>query len=72
MLSAMALVAITSLAILRIRALPRFVAFVGFAVAASLAFAWYYVPVFALLASTVALSLMLAFSPLRRAPRPRA
>jgi len=70
MLSAMALVAITSLAILRTRALPRFVAFV--AVAASLAFAWYYVPVFALLASTVALSLMLAFSPLRRAPRPRA
>jgi hypothetical protein len=74
MLGSLAFVIVTSAAILRTRALPRTVGLVGFPVAASLAAAWYYVPVFALLGWTAALSLMLAFplSRPRRALRPRA
>jgi hypothetical protein len=74
MLAAMAFVVATSVAILRTRALPRAVGGAGFAVAASLAAAWYYLPLFALLAWTATLSLMLAFplSRPRRAPHRRA
>jgi hypothetical protein len=50
MLSAMGFVAAASAAILRTRRLPKILAVLGFLVAASLAAAWYYLPLFALLA----------------------
>ena len=50
MLGAVAFVAATSAAVLRTGELPRLVGFCGFAVVASLAASWYYLPVFALLA----------------------
>lgn len=61
MLGAMLFVMVTSVAILRTHALTRLLGFLGFAVAASLAASWYYLPVFAFLAWIAALSLMLAF-----------
>jgi hypothetical protein len=61
MLAAIVLVAAASAAILRTRALPRLVGVLGFPVAASLTAAWYFLPVFALLAWTAAVSLLLAF-----------
>jgi hypothetical protein len=61
MLAAIVLVVAASAAILRTRALPRLVGVLGFPFAASLAAAWYFLPVFALLAWTAAVSLLLAF-----------
>jgi len=57
MLGAMGFVATASVAILRTRRLPRILGLLGFAVAASLAAAWYYLPLFALLAWILAASL---------------
>jgi hypothetical protein len=62
MLAAMGLVLTASLAILRTRALPTTLGLLGFPIAASLAAAWYYVPVFALLAWIAAASLVIAFA----------
>lgn len=59
MLAALGFVVGGSVAALRTGALPRVLAFAGFPVAASLAVAWYYVPVFALLAWVAAASLFL-------------
>src|SRR5204862_4715742 len=56
MLGAMGFVATTSFAILRTRRLPAALGVLGFLVAASLAAAWYYLPLFALLAWTLAAS----------------
>lgn len=58
MLVAMGFVAAASAAILRTRRLPRTLGLVGFPVAASLAAAWYYLPLFALLAWVLATSLL--------------
>jgi hypothetical protein len=68
MLSAMAFVGAVSIAILRTRALPITLGLIGLPVAASLAAAWYYLPLFALLAWILAVSLLLAFRP--RTPGP--
>jgi hypothetical protein len=59
MLGAMALVVTASIAILRTRRLPRLLGVLGFPVAASLAGAWYYLPLFALFAWSLAASLLL-------------
>jgi len=61
MLAALGFVATASAAILRTRALPRTLGLLGFPVAASLAAAWYYVPLIALLAWVLAVSLLLCF-----------
>lgn len=58
MLAAMGFVATASVAILRTRRLPSTLGVVGFLVAASLAAAWYYLPLFALLAWVLAVSLL--------------
>jgi hypothetical protein len=58
MLGAMGFVASASVAILRTRRLPRILGALGFLVAASLAAAWYYLPLFALLAWVLAASLL--------------
>jgi hypothetical protein len=62
MLAAMGLVLAASVAIMRTRALPRILGLSGFPIAASLAAAWYYLPVFALLAWLAAASLLLLFA----------
>jgi hypothetical protein len=58
MLGAMGFVATASVAILRTRRLPTIMGALGFVVAASLAAAWYYLPLFALLAWVLAASLL--------------
>jgi len=58
MLGAMAFVTAASAAILRTRRLPAVLGLLGLPVAASLAAAWYYVPLFALLAWVLATSLV--------------
>lgn len=58
MLSAMGFLAAASAAILRTRRLPKILAVLGFLVAASLAAAWYYLPLFALLAWILATSVL--------------
>ena len=58
MLAAMGFVAAGSLAILRRRTPPAALGVLGLFVAASLAAAWYYLPVFALLAWVLATSLL--------------
>jgi hypothetical protein len=58
MLAAMGLVAAASTAILRTRALPAPLGALGLLVAASLAAAWYYLPLFGLLAWIFAASLL--------------
>jgi hypothetical protein len=58
MLAAMGFVATASVAILRTRRLPRALGVAGLLVAASLAAAWYYVPLFALLAWVLVSSLL--------------
>jgi hypothetical protein len=63
MVGAMGFVATASIAIVRTRSLPLVFGLLGFPVAASLAAAWYYVPLFALLAWTLAASLLLCFRP---------
>jgi hypothetical protein len=68
MLGALAFVATASAAIIRTGALPRALGLLGFPVAASLAAAWYYLPLFALLAWVLAASLLLCFGK-RRAAR---
>ena len=68
MLAAMAFVAGASVAILRTHALPTVLGLIGFPIAASLAAAWYYLPLFALLAWILAASLLLCFR--RRTPMP--
>jgi hypothetical protein len=68
MLVAMAFVATASIAILRTRRLPRSVGWSGFPVAASLAGAWYYLPLFALLAWSLAASLTVFVRSRRRPP----
>ena len=65
---ALVLVASTSVAALRARALPRWLAWVGLAVAASLTMAWTFVPFFALLGWVVAVSLALAWAPTAHTP----
>jgi hypothetical protein len=67
MLAAMGFVAAASVAILRTRALFALLGVLGLVVAASLAAAWYYLPVFALLAWVLATSL-LCLRPRDRAP----
>jgi hypothetical protein len=57
MLGAMGFVATASVAIVRTRRLPTALGILGFVVAASLAAAWYYLPLFALLAWVLAASL---------------
>jgi hypothetical protein len=68
MIGALGFVATASAAILRTGALPRTLGLLGFPVAASLAAAWYYLPLFALLAWVLAASLLLCF---RRPPAAR-
>jgi len=58
MLAALGFVATASVAILRTRRLPTTLGVVGLPVAASLAAAWYYLPLFALLAWVLATSLL--------------
>lgn len=58
MLVAMGFVAAASAGILSTRRLPRMLGLVGFPVAASLAAAWYYLPLFAFLAWIFATSLL--------------
>ena len=58
MLAALGFVATASVAILRTRRLPTTLGVAGLLVAASLAAAWYYVPLFALLAWVMATSLL--------------
>jgi hypothetical protein len=69
MLGAMGFVATTSIAIVRTRSLPLALGVAGFPVAASLASAWYYLPLFALLAWTLAASLLLFQRDQRRTRR---
>ena len=74
MLAAMGFVASASVAILRTRRLPRALGVVGLLVAASLAAAWFYVPLFVLLAwilATSLLSLRIHPTDLRRATTSR-
>jgi len=68
MLAAMAFVAAASVAILRTHVLPTMFGLVGFPVAASLAAAWYYLPLFALLAWILAVSLVLCIRNVSRRP----
>jgi hypothetical protein len=58
MLAAMGFVATASVAILRTRRLPTTLGLVGLLVAASLAAAWYYLPLFALLGWVLVTSLL--------------
>jgi hypothetical protein len=58
MLAAMGFVASASVAILRTRRLPRALGLAGLLVAASLAAAWYYVPLFVLLGWVLVASLL--------------
>jgi hypothetical protein len=58
MLAAMGFVATGSVAVVRRRTLPAPVGVLGLLVAASLAAAWYYLPIFALLAWVLATSLL--------------
>jgi hypothetical protein len=58
MLAATGFVASASVAILRTRRLPRALGVVGLLVAANLAAAWYYVPLFALLGWVIVTSLL--------------
>ncbi len=62
------LVASTSVAALRARALPRWLGWVGLAVAASLTMAWTFVPFFALLGWVVAVSIAQVWAPTAHAP----
>jgi hypothetical protein len=54
-------VAAASVAILHTHALPSVLGLIGFPVAAGLAAAWYYLPLLALLAWILAVSLLLCF-----------
>jgi hypothetical protein len=62
MLGAAGFVATASVAIVRKGAMPRLLGWLGFPVAASLTAAWYYLPLFALLAWVLAASLLLLFA----------
>lgn len=59
MLAAIAFVVTAAVAILRTHSLPRTLGWLGFAVAAGLAAAWYYIPLFGFLAWVAAASVLL-------------